>query len=169
MQLDCGRCELRNWRAGDEVRLSEIADNERVSRYMTDRFPYPYTIEDAKWWIGENLRRDATHFAIVRDGEIVGGAGFGIGQFERRLSAEIGYWVGEPYWRRGFASAALRALTKYAFDNYELRRISAIVYEPNIGSAHVLEKCGYTREAVLRHAVVKRGNLYDVLVYATVR
>jgi [ribosomal protein S5]-alanine N-acetyltransferase len=169
MQLDCGVCELRNWRTGDEFRLSEIADNENVSRYMTDRFPYPYTVDDAKWWIGENGGPRPTNFAIFVNGEIVGGAGFAIGEYERRYSAEIGYWLGEAYWGRGYASAALRTLTEYAFATYGLRRLAAIVYAPNDASARVLEKCGYVREAVMRNAVVKRGNLYDVLLYAMVR
>ncbi len=169
MELNCGICDLRNWREGDESRLSEIANNENVSRYMTDRFPYPYTVDDAKWWIGQNLGPNATNFAIMSNGEIVGGCGFAIGEFEKICSAEIGYWLGEAYWGRGYASAALHTLTDYAFTTYGLRRIAAIVFAPNAASAKVLEKCGYVREAVMRNAVVKRGNLYDVFLYANVR
>jgi RimJ/RimL family protein N-acetyltransferase len=169
MQLHCGVCELRSWKDGDEFRLSEIADNERVSRYMTERFPYPYTIDDAKWWIGRNAAPGGTNYAIVANGEIVGGAGFEIGEYEKNCSAEIGYWLGEPYWGRGYASAALGVLTEYAFTTHGLRRIYARVFEPNAASARVLEKCGYVREAVMRNAVVKRGNVYNVFLYATVR
>jgi RimJ/RimL family protein N-acetyltransferase len=169
MQLDCGICALRNWREGDEFRLSEIANSENVSRYMTDRFPFPYTVDDARSWIGQNAAPGATNFAIVANAEIVGGMGLEIGRYENRCSAEIGYWLGEPYWKRGYASAALGALTEYAFSTYGLRRIWARVFSPNVASANILEKCGYVREAVMRNAVVKRGTLYDVFLYATVR
>jgi ribosomal-protein-alanine N-acetyltransferase len=169
MLLDCGICDLHNWRTGDEFRLSQIADSENVSRFMTDRFPHPYTVDDAKWWIAQNAGPNATNFAIVVNGEIIGGAGFAIGEYEKSCSAEIGYWLGEAYWGRGYASAALRTLTEYAFAKHRLRRLAAVVYAPNIASTRVLEKCGYVREAVMRNAVVKRGNLYDVFLYANVR
>lgn len=165
MQLDCDVCGLRSWRAGDEFRLSEIANNENVSRYMTDRFPSPYTVDDAKWWIGRNAGPDGTNYAIVANGEIIGGAGFDIDEHQKHC-AEIGYWLGERYWRRGYATAVVRALTEYAVETHRLRRVFARVFVPNPASARVLEKCGYVREGVMANAVMKRGQLYDVFLYA---
>jgi RimJ/RimL family protein N-acetyltransferase len=169
MSLDCGVCTLRPWRHGDEARLSEIASDRDVSRYMTARFPYPYTLDDAKWWIGENAGEDATNFAIVVDRRIVGGCGYAIGEYERACGAEIGYWLSPAYWGRGIATAVLKHLTEYAFARHNVRRLQATIYSPNAASARVAEKCGYTREGVLRNAIVKDGRLWDAMIYAIVR
>ncbi len=109
MRLDCGIFAIRNWRREDVPRLSSIADNPNVSRYMTSRFPSPYTLDDARDWIGRNIGDTATDFAIEVDDEVAGGIGYEIALHERSHSAEIGYWLGEAYWRRGIAAAALAA------------------------------------------------------------
>lgn len=169
MQLDCGICTIRNWQVDDVPRLSQIADNRNVSRYMTARFPSPYTIDDARDWIERNIGETATNFAIEFAGEVAGGAGYELGLHERSHSAEIGYWLGEAYWGRGIASAALSALTGYAFKRHGLRRIFATIYAPNAASVRVAEKCGYVREAVMQGAIAKDGQMFDAFLYARVR
>lgn len=170
MIIDCGACLLRPWRTGDAARLAQIADDRNVSRYMTDRFPYPYTIEDARWWIGHcSEPAQPTNFAIVVQDEIAGGCGYEFGEFERSHSAEIGYWLSPPYWGKGLATAAFSGLTAHAFESPHLRRLQATIYSPNAASARVAEKCGYTREAVLRDAIAKNGEVYDALIYARLR
>lgn len=170
MHLDCGVCKIREWKRGDEWDLVQSADNPSVSRYLTDRFPSPYTLQDAYAWIDLNeARRDNTNFAIEVGGGVAGGIGYSLGAFETRLSATIGYWLGQAFWGRGIATAALKSLTEYAFERHGLRRISSVVMAPNAASARVLEKAGYAREGVMRSAVVKQGEVYDLLLYAMVR
>ncbi len=112
MQLELSRCTLRPWRVGDEASLVRYADNRNVSRNMRDRFPYPYTAADADGWIKKaGAEKPATSFAIVVDGAAVGGVGIELGTDVFRRSAEIGYWLGEPFWGRGIATEALRAMT----------------------------------------------------------
>ena len=87
-----------------------------------------------------------------------------------RRSAEIGYWLGEPFWGRGIATAArLQALTEYAFDRFDLVRLYACVYEWNLASARVMEKAGYVCEGRLRKSVVKEGQVIDQFWYAITR
>ena len=137
---------------------------------MADVFPTPYTMSDAVTWIEQNEAADPqTHCAILLDGEVVGGVGYEIQFGERRFTAQIGYWLGVPYWGRGIATAACRAMTDYAFDRHALRRIEASVYVPNVASQRVLEKCGYEREGRPRNAVIKNGEVLDAYMYATVR
>ncbi|HKU67628.1 MAG TPA: GNAT family protein [Candidatus Baltobacteraceae bacterium] len=170
MQLDCGACAIREWKRGDEWDLVQSADNPSVSRYLTDRFPNPYTLQDAYAWIDLNqARRSNTNFAITVGGSVAGGIGYELGAYEMRLTATIGYWLAEPFWGRGIATAALMQLTSYAFEMHGLRRISSVVMSPNLASARVLEKAGYVREGVLRSGAVKHGTVYDLLLYATVR
>src|SRR4029078_9643353 len=83
-------------------------------------------------------------------------------------SAEIGYWLGEPFWGRGIASEVLRAVTDYAWATLDVIRLEAGVFSWNPASARVLEKAGYTLEGRLRQAVVKHGRVGDRLIYGIV-
>ncbi len=122
-----------------------------------------------RWWIARNSSEDATNYAIVADGRVAGGVGYDVGVMEYSRSAEIGYWLAQPYWHRGLATQALRAVTDRALEDRDLLRIFARVYGPNTASARVLEKCGYVCEGTMRRAVFKDGAVYDVLLYAMVR
>ena len=170
MEIVLSRSTLRPWRAGDEPSLERYANNRNVSRNLRDRFPYPYTAADAKEWIAFAATvTPPQHFAIVVDGSAVGGIGVEPGQAERRRSAEVGYWLGEPFWGHGIATEALRAITEYGFATFGVCRLEAGVFAWNPGSARVLEKCGYTLEGRARLAIVKDGQLTDSLRYALVR
>ena len=169
MEIELKTCVIRPWRPGDEESLVAHANNHKVWRNLRDRFPHPYTIDDAREWIrhmGEESPQ--TNFAIVVDGEAVGGIGLVLNGDIYRCSAEIGYWLGEAFWGRGVMSEAVRALTQWAFDNFNLSRIYAGVLEWNPASIRVLEKAGYQFEGRLRKAVVKQDLVMDELVYSVV-
>ena len=170
MELKLSGCTLRPWRRGDEASLVQYANNRNVSRNTRDRFPYPYTAADADAWIERaSAETPPTSLAIVVDGVAVGGLGIELGTDVFRGSAEIGYWLGEPFWGRGIATEALRAMTEYAFERFALRRLEAGVFSWNPASARVLEKCGYSLEGRARLAVVKDGRIGDRLLYGLLR
>jgi ribosomal-protein-alanine N-acetyltransferase len=170
VELKLSRCLLRPWRVGDEASLVRYANNRNVSRNLRDRFPYPYTAADADEWIKlAAAQTRPTSFAIVVAGEAVGGVGIELGTDIFRRSAEIGYWLGEPFWGRGIATEVLRAMTEYAFAHFDICRLHAGVFDWNPASARVLEKAGYTLEGRARLGVVKDGRLGDRLLYALVR
>jgi ribosomal-protein-alanine N-acetyltransferase len=170
MELKFEKFTIRNWQTGDESSLVHHANNRKIWRNVRDRFPHPYTLEDAIWWIGfANAENPTVNFAIEIEGVAVGGIGLILRDDVYRLSAEIGYWLGEEFWGRGIVSEALRALTEYAFANFELYRIYAEVFEWNPASMRVLEKAGYQYEGRLRKSVIKDGQIIDACIYATVR
>jgi RimJ/RimL family protein N-acetyltransferase len=103
------------------------------------------------------------------DEEAVGGIGFTVQPDVAHRSAEIGYWLGEKFWGRGIATEALKAVTEYAFANYDLCRLYAHVFDWNPASARVLEKAGYRFEGRLKKSVTKNGQTIDQLIYAMVR
>jgi len=86
-----------------------------------------------------------------------------------RRSAEIGYWLGEEYWGRGIMTEAVRAMTEYAFETFDINRVYAGVLEYNLSSVRVLEKNGYVCEGRLRQAYTKDGKTYDQLLYSIIR
>ena len=168
MEIDCGTCTVRPWRQGDEPALVRHANNLEIWRNLRDQFPHPYTSEDAAGWVKfASAQTPPTNFAIVVD-EPVGGIGLMLHQDVERVSAEIGYWLGESHWNKGIASAAVRAVTTYAFEQLPLTRIFAVPYAGNIAFQRVLEKAGYVREALLRRSAIKDGQVLDqVLLAAT--
>ena len=169
MELDCGKCVVRDWRRADKASLIVHANNRRVWRNLAHVFPHPYTDSDAeKWFAMLEGMAERSHWAIEVDRQAVGGIGctLGKGVFER--SAQFGYWLGEPYWGRGIMTAAVRHVVPYAMERFKLVRLESPVFEWNPASMRVLEKCGFTREAVLRSAVSKDGALIDAVLYAYV-
>jgi [ribosomal protein S5]-alanine N-acetyltransferase len=170
MELKLERCTLRPWRRGDEASLVRYANNRNISRNLRDRFPYPYTAADADAWIGRvSAESPPCNFAIVVDGAAVGGIGLERGEDVFRRSAEVGYWLGEPFWGRGIATEAVRAVTAYAFATFDLCRLQAHVFAWNPASMRVLEKAGYTFESRARLAVTKEGRTIDRVEYALIR
>ena len=169
MEIKLTRCTVRSWRLGDEPSLVREANNRRVWRNLS-RLPHPYTTVDADQWIARALAQSpVTDFAIAVGGEAVGGIGVELGREVFARSGEVGYWLGEPYWGRGIATEALRAITEYAFATFDLCRLQAGVFEWNPASMRVLEKAGYTLEARHRKNVTKDGQTIDRLLYALVR
>ena len=164
------RCHLRPWQPSDVRSLVRHANNREVWLNLRDLFPHPYTTADAKRWLAQVCAQEpVTTFAVVVDDSAVGGIGFRIQSDVHRLSAEIGYWLGEGYWGRGIMSEVLAAVTDYAFTSFDLRRLYAVVFEWNPSSAHILEKAGYVFEGRLAQSVIKDGRVIDSLIYARVR
>ena len=86
-----------------------------------------------------------------------------------RVSAEIGYWIGESFWGRGIATAALTAVTAEAFKRFEITRLYALPFADHAASVRVLEKAGYVREGHLRQSAIKDGKIRDQLLFAAYR
>ena len=100
---------------------------------------------------------------------MVGSIGLTLQEDVHRRSAEIGYWLGEPFWGRGIMSEAVPAFTAYAFATFDVCRLYATVFEWNPASARILEKAGYVLEGRLRKSVTKDGRIIDQFLFACVR
>lgn len=161
---------LRPWRSGDQGALVALADDRRIWRNMTERFPHPYTRADADRWLAFNVDpgRDR-HLAIEVGGELAGGVGAMAGDGVRRATAEFGYWLGHRFWGRGIASASARALADDLERSGAFERLEAGVFAWNPASMRVLERAGFEREAVLRRSVSKDGELIDSVLYVRLR
>jgi len=167
MQLKLERCIIRPWRLDDAESLARYANNGKIWLAVRDRFPHPYTMQDAH----EFLQRAMTEqpemkFCIEMEGAAVGGVGVHPGQDVHRHTATVGYWLGEDFWGRGIMTEAVTAVTNFCFENFPLRRISAEVFANNPASARVLEKAGFIFEARLKNHVLKDGQVLDSLLYA---
>ena len=167
VNLALSRCTVRSWRTSDVESLVAQANNWKIWINLRDRFPHPYTRRDGQRFI--KMAREAqpeSLFAIEVNGAAVGGIGFVPQQDVERMSAEIGYWLGEPFWGRGVVTEAVIAVTRHAIEHYGYTRLFAVPFASNIGSARVLEKAGYVLEARLRRSAIKNGQIIDQLQYA---
>ncbi len=162
-------CRLRQYREDGAQALVRLADDFEVARWMSQRFPHPYTIDAARaWLVKATLEAPVDNFAIEVDGVLAGGAGLRPHIGERQGVAEFGYWLARAYWGRGIATEAAQLLTLYGHRERQLRRLEAHILAPNIASARVLEKSGFIREAVLRQAYSERdGTIVDGVLYAS--
>ncbi len=149
----------------------QVAGDFAVARWMTAGFPHPYTRAAADAWVVKAAAEDPVeNFAIEVEGLLAGGIGIAPHTGEHAGVAEFGYWLGCAYWGRGIATEAAGLVVRHAFDVRHLRRLEAHVFAPNTASARVLEKTGFTREAVLRESYVERdGTIVDGYLYALLR
>jgi [ribosomal protein S5]-alanine N-acetyltransferase len=170
VELKLKSCSVRSWEWRDRDAIVRHANNRNVWINLRDRFPHPYTVNDARRWLEMVVgQTTATNFAIDVAGEAVGGIGFTVQPDVARRSAEIGYWLGEEFWGRGIATEALIAVTDHAFSNYDVCRLYAHVFDWNRASARVLEKAGYEFEGRMKKSVTKDGQTIDQLMYAMIR
>lgn len=150
--------------------MAPLADNYQVWRYVRDRFPHPYTLEAAEAWIAEARTKDPEcWFAITVDDRPIGAIGIMPRDDINRITAEFGYWIGEPYWGRGYAGEAARGFADWVFANRDIHRLEAIVFTHHPASARVLEKAGFDLQCTARKAAIKEGVIVDEWVYARVR
>src|SRR5262249_47381714 len=111
-------------------------------------------------------RSPETTFAIAVNDEAIGSIGFVLHRDVERVSAEIGYWLAEPFWGRGITPEALAAGPRFAIERAGLAPRFAVPFAWNSASCRVLEKAGYVLEARLRNSAVKDGKLTDQMQYA---
>ena len=161
---------LRAWQPDDLQPLLRIANNPRVAANMRNAFPHPYTAADGYDWLDLALNDLAeTAWAVAVGGELAGGIGLLPQTDINAGTAEIGYWLGEPFWGRGFATDAVRTLTSHALSELGYRRLFATVFASNVASCRVLEKSGYVREGVMRRSAIKNGVIFDQVLFARIQ
>lgn len=158
---------IRSYDDDDVEALLKYADNEAIARQLLDHFPHPYTEAAAHDWLRAAQEQDPEiSFAIATSDELIGGIGLLLREDVFRRTAEVGYWLGQPFWGRGIATRALETFTRWAFREFDFARIQARVYDSNPASRRVLEKAGFTLEGRLRNAATKHDRLMDLYLYA---
>lgn len=138
--LETARLVLRAPRLGDAKAITTLANDRHIAE-NTARIPHPYKLADAKDWIGgANKSPDEEQYVItLPDGTLIGAC-----SIEHRDDApSLGYWLGQAFWRKGYATEAVRALIDHAFGDLEHDELHASARVTNPASRHVLEKCGF--------------------------
>lgn len=170
VKLTDGIITLREFSQKDKYRLAEIANNSKIFNNLREAFPHPYTLLNAEKFIDMCQKiKPPQIFAIEYDGLYVGNIGLHKETDVYRKSAEIGYFLGEPYWNKGIMTKAVNLICEYGFGKLDIVRIHTGVYDYNIPSQRVLEKCGFCKEAVFKNAIYKNGKLCDEVRYSKLK
>jgi RimJ/RimL family protein N-acetyltransferase len=170
VELKSERLILRPWKESDAEELSRIANNKKIAQNMNGHFTFPYTIECAEEWTKKaNEKPIQTNFAIEFNKKLAGGIGFDLKEDNNEGVASGGYWLGEEYWGKGIATEAWTMVRDYAFENFDIRKLSASVYSWNSASAKVQEKCGLTKEGILKNEVKRFDKIGDEIKYGILR
>ena len=160
-------CAIRPFQTSDAVSLAKHANDFDIWLNLRDAFPHPYLLADAEQWINSIQNQEpTTNFVIEADGEAAGSISLKLNSDIERCSAEIGYWIGRPFWGRGIITEAVRAVSQYGLESLGLVRIYALPFARNAASCRVLAKAGFTQEGVLHKAVVKNGEVLDQAMFA---
>jgi ribosomal-protein-alanine N-acetyltransferase len=162
--------EIRPWASHDAPALVKYANHRQIWLNLRDGFAHPYTLNDAQAFLERACRQNPPAVcAIATAHEAIGSIGVSPNQDVHRLTAEMGYWLAEPYWGQGIMTEAVTKFADYAFEQFGLVRIYAEPYAPNAASCRVLEHAGFELEGRLRSSVVKDGQILDQYMYAKIR
>ena len=167
------RLLLRPFRLADAPRVRELAGDRRIAA-TTLNIPHPYEAGMAEQWIQGHPEafekgRGVT-FAVVLQGErlLIGAIGLSLSP-EQHRRAELGYWIGVPFWGQGYCTEAARAVVRYAFDDLGLHKITARHLATNPASGRVMQKLGMRLEGELVDETFKDGAFHTLVVYGLIR
>ena len=163
------RLVLRRFTLADASEVQRLAGDKLVAA-TTLNIPHPYENGMAEEWISTHLKEiedgKLSNFAITlkNTGQLIGAVGLHINKRFNR--AELGYWVGVPYWNKGYCTEAARAMIKHGLEDLKLHRIFATHFVGNDASGRVMQKTGMKYEGLLRQHVCKDGQYYDLIMYS---
>lgn len=164
--------DLRPWELSDAENLAKLLNNKKILKNLRDGIPFPYKQEHAREFIASMLQADRDKvfaFAVVADGQAVGSVGIFRQDNIHSRTAELGYYIGEPFWNKGIATEAIKKACNFIFETTDIQRIYAEPFARNKASCRVLEKAGFICEGILRANAVKEGVTEDMMMFAKIR
>lgn len=153
----------------DPLSLVKHADDKRIGMYLKNDFPYPYTLDDALQFIDHSISNHLLNLGIIINNECVGCIGVTFHKDIYRYTCEIGYWLSPLYWHQGIMTLVVNRMCDILFSDYPIYKITAQVFNENIGSMKVLEKCGFIKEGYLVNQVFKNNRFYDIVLYGKIK
>jgi [ribosomal protein S5]-alanine N-acetyltransferase len=169
--IDLGSIEMRQISSEDIKPFYQYITHENITRFLASA-DIPDSFESAgrelMYWGRLHSLRSSVYWAIsLKSGQIIGTCGFNYwNQGQKRT--EISYDIDHNYWGKGFATAAVRAMTDFAFLKMQVKRIQATVAVHNLASIKVLEKVGYQREGMMSNYGILEGKSKDFYMYAKI-
>lgn len=169
------RLLLRPLKVTDAPIVQNLAGKREIAE-TTIAIPHPYEDGMAEEWIKSHQKindqsREYPFAITIKEGRTKGALIGIVAIIPRRphKKAEIGYWIGLPYWSQGYCTEAAARIVAFGFEEFEYQRMYAHCFSRNIASARVLEKIGMTREGCLRQDIYKWDRFEDIYIYSILR
>lgn len=165
--LSTSRLELRQMQKIDAQQIVLHANNENISKH-TLNIPYPYTINDALWWINHSQKQFEENRAytfgiyLKESKEFIGGISL---VFHLHQKASLGYWLAESFWNKGYTTEALKSILAFGFEQCNINKIFAQHIVENKASGRVMQKAGMLWEANLKEDSIKNGVFRNMVQY----
>lgn len=172
--ITTSRLIIRPMHLPDAASTAQNADNPLIAKYMSLAFPSPYTLERAEGWINMNTALPYQEAFVICERSsphvVIGGIGFTAGADVYAHTGEVGYWMGQAYWGKGYMTEVLGSFTRWVFENWNkdgkrIRRICGHVFSSNVGSIRCFEKCGFAHEGLMKGHAEKHGEVMDVHIF----
>jgi RimJ/RimL family protein N-acetyltransferase len=166
--LETARLKLRPYTEADIPELLPLIGTREVAA-TTLRIAHPYTEQDARDFLQLAKDPDKLWLAITlrSDGGQIGGIGLRVEK--QHQHAELGYWLGVPFWGHGYATEAASEIVRYGFETLALHRIFASHFKHNPASGRILTKIGMTHEGCQREHLRKWDQFVDSELYGILR
>jgi RimJ/RimL family protein N-acetyltransferase len=166
--IETPRLQLRTLSEADIPELVPLIGAREVAA-NTVRIPHPYEEKHARAFLASVAKENELRLGIRlrSDGRLLGG--IGLHPEAQQSHAELGYWIGVPYWGNGYATEAAKAVVRYGFEQLKLNRIFAHHFKHNPASGKVLRKIGMKYEGCMRQHVLKWGQFVDLELYSILR
>ncbi|HXG78453.1 MAG TPA: GNAT family N-acetyltransferase [Methyloceanibacter sp.] len=162
MSIRTPRLVLRPPQMTDAARIALLAGDYDVAS-MTGTIPHPYSEQQAGEWIASALAgEEGVVFVVERSGALIGCTGYRAFGPDH---AEIGYWIGKPYWGMGYATEAVRALILHAFETDGFDYLTVGHFIDNPASERIIAKFGFVREAEVKRDCAARGAKAHCITY----
>ena len=171
-KLETERLILRPFELSDAAEIQRLAGDFSVAD-TTLNIPHPYPDGEAEKFISDTAtkyeRGELVSFAVTlkSGGALIGAQTLGL--VPRFRQAELGYWIGQPFWGNGYATEAARAVVAFGFQNRALHKIKATYFARNPASGCVMKKVGLVQEGLLREHVLKWDRFEDIVICGIVR
>ncbi|KZX16481.1 putative ribosomal N-acetyltransferase YdaF [Methanobrevibacter cuticularis] len=161
---------MRKLNKGDSNSLTKHANNYNIAKFLTNEFPHPYSISDAKKFIEMTYQEFPMRtFGIEINGEIAGVISVvPISDNKSRIVGELGYWLSEDYWNNGITTLAIKKIVKYAFKTFKFDYILANPFVDNLASQKVLKKVGFKLKSKNSQNIIKNKIVHEVLIFCIV-
>jgi len=166
--LETVRLRIRPYSEADIAELVPLIGAREVAA-TTGRIPHPYSAEDAREFLATIETDGEVRLAVTlrESGRLIGGVGLRI--VEQHQQAELGYWLGVPYWGRGYGTEAAQEMLRYGFEELNLHRIFATHFKDNLASGKILKKIGMRYEGCQRGHFRKWDRFVDLELYGMLR
>ncbi len=162
--------KIRSFKNTDAEQIAKLLNNKKIWDNLRDYIPSPYLIDDAREFITLcQSEKPQNTFVIDIEGLAVGVISLTVQSDIYRKSAELGYWLGEPFWNNGYVTQAIEKIIDYGFNKLDLIRIYAGVFEHNKASQRVLEKTGFEFECVFKKSIIKNDIILDEYRYSIIK